>query len=106
MGPTGRDNVDVVNPPPSVALLPYPAAATALGIAVLTGLILLISSKFDRTNGPLTISIMVVLSMIGSVSYCLIFTVPQDDLTPGIIGGLTAGFGAVIAYWLGHKGGD
>jgi hypothetical protein len=30
------------------------------------------------------------------------FTVPPDDITPGVVGGLTAGFGAVVAYWLGR----
>ena len=43
--------------------------------------------------------------MLGSVAYCLIFTIPTDDITPGVVGGLTAGFGAVVAYWLGHRGG-
>lgn len=94
--------MDVSNPPPSVALLPYPSLVSTVGIAVLTSAILIASGRFDKTQGPLTVSIMVILSMVGAVSYCLIFTVPQDDLTPGIIGGLTAGFGAVIAYWLGR----
>lgn len=96
---------DVVNPPPSVALLNYPSAiAVGLGCAF-TALLLVAVKYFDPTTGVLTISLLITLGMIGAVAYCLIFTIPNDDITPGVVGGLTAGFGAVVAYWLGHKGG-
>jgi hypothetical protein len=45
---------------------------------------------------------MITLGMLGAVGYCLIFTIPTDDITPGVVGGLTAGFGAVVAHWLGR----
>ena len=77
----------------------------AVGVAVLfTAILLAVAARFDETKGPLTISLLIVLGMLGSVAYCLIFTIPNDDITPGVVGGLTAGFGAVVAYWLGrHK---
>lgn len=96
---------DVVNPPPSVGLSNYPAVVgIAVGV-VFTSILLVVSKHFDPTHGPLTISLLIVLGMLGAVAYCLIFTIPVDEITPSVVGGLTAGFGAVIAYWLG-KGND
>jgi hypothetical protein len=34
------------------------------------------------------------------VIFCAFFTVPTDEITASVIGGLTAAFGAVIAFWL------
>jgi hypothetical protein len=94
---------DVVNPPPAVTtFVSYPIAAGVCIAVGLTTLLLYVAGKFDPTGGPLTISILIVLGMLGACAYCLIFTVPQDDITPGVVGGLTAGFGAVVAYWLGR----
>jgi hypothetical protein len=93
---------EVVNAPPPVAIFNYPAAVGVGLTVVFTAAILMIAGKFDRTGGPLTISIMIVLGMLGATAYCLVFTIPQDDITPGVVGGLTAGFGAVVAYWLGR----
>ena len=76
----------------------------ALAVA-LTVLLVFAAGKLDPTQGVLTISIMIVLAMLGATAYCLLFTIPQDDLTPGIVGGLTAGFGAVVAHWLGRPQG-
>jgi uncharacterized RDD family membrane protein YckC len=92
----------VANPPPQVALLNYPGLAAGVIAVVLTAVVLYVAGKFDPTQGPLTISILIVLGMLGACAYCLVFTVPQDDITPGVVGGLTAGFGAVCAYWLGR----
>lgn len=94
-----------VNPPPPTAVLPYPAAATIVVTALVTGLILFLAGKLDRTGGPLTISVMIVLGMLGTTAYCLVFTIPPDDITPSVVGGLTAGFGAVVVYWLGRATG-
>lgn len=93
---------EVVNPPPPVAIFNYPAAVGVALTVVLTAVILAVAGRFDRTGGPLTISVMIVLGMLGATAYCLVFTIPADDITPGIVGGLTAGFGAVVAYWLGR----
>lgn len=93
---------DLVNAPPPVSLVNYPIAIGSVLAVVLTALTLYIAGKYDPTQGPLTISILIVLGMLGSVSYCLMFTIPPDDITPGVVGGLTAGFGAVVAYWLGR----
>jgi len=93
---------DVVNPPPPVAIFNYPSAVGVALTVVLTAVILAVAGKFDPTKGPLTISVMIVLGMLGATAYCLVFTIPADDITPGIVGGLTAGFGAVVAYWLGR----
>jgi hypothetical protein len=80
-----------------------PGIAVALAV-LLTAILLVVAARFDQTKGPLTISLLITLGMLGSVAYCLIFTIPNDDITPGVVGGLTAGFGAVVAYWLGrHK---
>jgi|HubBroStandDraft_2_1064218.scaffolds.fasta_scaffold07722_4 hypothetical protein len=93
---------DVVNPPPAVALINYPSAVTVAGGVLFTCILLFFVGKFDPTRGPLTISILIVLSMIGTIAYVLVFTVPQDEITPAVVGALSAGFGAVVAYWLGR----
>jgi hypothetical protein len=96
------------NPPPVVAIGNYPSLIAAVAVAVLTAMVLLASGRLDPTHGPLTISIMIVLTMIAVIAYVLVFTVPVDEITPSVVGGLTAGFGAVLAYWLGRQkdGGD
>ena len=94
---------EVVNPPPPFDVGIFrPAFAVALAV-VLTAILLIAAARFDETKGPLTISLLIVLGMLGAVAYCLIFTIPNDDITPGVVGGLTAGFGAVVAYWLGRR---
>lgn len=94
---------DIVNPPPPLALTNYPAVIGALLVVGLSIVLLFVSGKFDPTGGVLTISLLITIGMIAAVAYCLIFTIPADDITPGIIGGLTAGFGAVVAHWLGQR---
>ena len=93
---------DLVVPPPPVALMNYPIFIGVLTSVLLTAFLLWMSGRYDPTGGVLTISIMIVLGMLGAVGYCLMFTIPPDDITPGIVGGLTAGFGAVVAHWLGR----
>jgi hypothetical protein len=93
---------DLVNPPPQVALFNYPVAIGSCLAVALTAIVLYVAGRFDPTEGPLTISVLIVLGMLGAVTYCLMFSIPPDDITPGVVGGLTAGFGAVVAYWLGR----
>jgi hypothetical protein len=84
---------------------PQTGLAVVVGVAagaICTTFILAVAKRFDPTNGTLTISVMIVLAMMGATAYCLIFTIPTDDITPGVVGGLTAGFGAVVAHWLGR----
>lgn len=92
----------LVNPPPAVALMNYPSAIGVALVCVFTTALLIVAGKFDPTGGTLTLSLMITLGMLGATAYCLIFTIPTDDITPGIVGGLTAGFGAVVAHWLGR----
>jgi hypothetical protein len=92
----------LVIPHPAVTMMNYPIFIGAVVSIGLTAFLLWISGRFDQTGGVLTISVIIVLGMLGAVSYCLMFTIPQDDITPGIVGGLTTGFGAVIAYWFGR----
>lgn len=93
---------DIVNPPPPVKIMDYPAFMGALMSVIFTTALVFVASKYDPTGGALTISILVTLSFVGVVAYCMLFTIPSDDITPGVIGGLTAAFGAVVSYWLNH----
>ena len=94
---------DLVIPPPTPKLMDYPASI-GLGIAVvLTAILLVVVSRLDATGGALTISLLVVLAFIGLVTFCAFFTVPNDEITSGAIGGLVAAFGAVVAHWLGRR---
>jgi hypothetical protein len=88
--------------PPIPRILDYPGLMTALFGCIFTGILLLVATKFDPTGGPLTISLLVVLAFIGTVAFCLFFTIPNDEITSAVVGGLVASFGAVIAYWLGR----
>jgi uncharacterized BrkB/YihY/UPF0761 family membrane protein len=96
------DAHDIVVLPLTPKLLDYPATiGIGVGIVFIT-VLLIISSKFDHTGGVLTISLLIVLAFIGVVTFCMFFTIPNDEITSGVIGGLVAAFGAVIAHWIGR----
>jgi hypothetical protein len=90
----------IVTPNPLPRLMDYPASIGIVIVVVLTSVLLFVSGKFDTSGGTLTISILVVLAFLSLVTYCALFTIPTDEITSGAIGGLVAGFGAVVAYWL------
>jgi hypothetical protein len=92
---------DLVVPPPTPKLLDYPASIGLVIAVVLTAILLIVSGRFDHTGGTLTVSLLVILSFLGLVTYCAFFTIPTDEITSGAIGGLVAAFGAVVAFWLG-----
>ncbi len=93
---------DLVVPPPSPKIFDYPGATgVAFGIAFTT-VLLVVSGKFDPTGGVLTVSVLIILAFIGVVAVSLFFTIPTDQVTSAVIGGLVAAFGAVIAHWLGR----
>jgi hypothetical protein len=96
------DNI-VVTPNPLPKLLNYPASIGLAIVVVLTTILLVVVSKFDATGGTLTISLLVVLAFLALVTFCALFTIPTDEITSGAIGGLVAGFGAVVAHWLGRR---
>jgi hypothetical protein len=96
-------SADFINPPIVTGTGNFPATIIVGATALFTALLIVVSGRFDHTQGVLTISILITLGMLGAIAYCLIFTIPQDDITPGVVGGLTAGFGAVLAYWFGRK---
>jgi hypothetical protein len=96
---------DLVVPIPTPRVLDYPASIGVIIAVVLTAVLLIIAGKWDATGGTLTISLLVILSFLGLVTYCAFFTIPTDEITSGAIGGLVAAFGAVVAYWL-SKGRD
>jgi membrane-associated phospholipid phosphatase len=92
----------LVVPPPMVRMFDYPGA-TGLAFGILfTTILLFVAGKFDPSGGALTISLLVVIAMIGVVTFCLFYTVPNDEITSGAVGGLIAAFGAVIAHWIGR----
>jgi len=92
-----------LNPPPIPKLMDYPSSIGVSIAVILTTVLLIVVSKFDTTGGVLTISLLVVLAFLGLVTFCAFFTIPADEITSSAIGGLTAAFGAIIAYWLGVK---
>jgi hypothetical protein len=92
-----------VNPPPTPKLMDYPASIGLVIAVVLTTILVIVASKFDITGGTLTVSLLVILSFLGLVTFCAFFTIPTDEITSGAIGGLVAAFGAVVAYWLGQN---
>jgi hypothetical protein len=93
---------DVVNAPIVTGVGNFPATIIVTSTVIMTAVLVVIAGRFDPTRGPLTLSILITLGMLGAIAYCLIFTIPNDDITPSVIGGLTAAFGAVLAYWFGR----
>jgi hypothetical protein len=94
---------DLVAPPPAPKVVDYPGmAGVGLGI-VFTTILLIAAGKFDPSGGVLTISIMVVLSFFAVVAICIFYTIPTDEATSMVIGGLVAAFGAVVTHWLGRR---
>jgi hypothetical protein len=92
----------VIVPPPRAEIIDYPAAA-AVAIVVLGAVaLLLVVSRFDHSKGPLTVSLLIVLAMVGVVAFSLTVTIPRDETTAAVIGGLVTAFGGVVAYWLGR----
>jgi uncharacterized RDD family membrane protein YckC len=101
MSPQGMSPADVANLPSLVPIFVPAVGGVAVGV-LLTSVLLFAASRFDPTQGVLTLSIMITLGMLGATAYCLLFTIPNDDITPGVVGALSAGFGAVVAHWLGR----
>jgi hypothetical protein len=88
--------------PPTPVLTNYPVGVAIALIAVTTALLVFVGGRLDPTHGVLTISILIILAFMATVAFCLLFNIPTDEITPAAVGGLTAGFGAVVAYWLGR----
>jgi hypothetical protein len=93
----------LVIPPPTPKMFDYPGAVGVAFLIVFTTVMLFVAGKYDPSGGVLSLSLLVVLAFIGVVVFCLFFTVPRDETTAAIIGGLTAAFGAVIAHWLSRR---
>jgi uncharacterized BrkB/YihY/UPF0761 family membrane protein len=93
---------DLVIPPPTPKLMDYPASVGIAFAILFTTILVVVASKFDPTMGVLTISLLVVVSFLGVATFCMFFTVPNDEITSGVVGGLIAAFGAVIAHWIGR----
>jgi FtsH-binding integral membrane protein len=91
---------------PNPQLTDYPAAVgVALGV-LFTAILLVVSGRFDPTNGVLTLSILVVISFVGIVMFSLLFAIPAGETNAAVVGGMTAAFGAIVAYWLGRGKGN
>jgi hypothetical protein len=92
--------------PPAPKILDYPSLFSVAFVVLFASIMLVVSKQFDATGGPLTISLIVVLAMVAVVAFSMIYNIPADDeVTPAVVGGLVAAFGAVVAYWLGRSGG-
>ena len=93
----------VIVTPPKAEIVNYPALV-AIGVTVIGSVILLLfASRFDHTKGALTISLLIVLAVVGVLAYSVTVTVPRDETTAAVIGALTAAFGGVITYWLKNR---
>ena len=94
----------VIVPPPKFNFVDYPASF-AISITVLGSVILLLlTARFDASGGALTISLLIVLAVIGVLAYSVTVTVPRDETTAAVIGALMAAFGGVVTYWLKARG--
>jgi hypothetical protein len=96
-------NEPVVMTPLLPKMIDYPASVGVALAVLMTGVVLVLIHYFDPTRGPLAISVLVVVCFMGVVVFCSFFTLPTSEITSSVIGGLTAAFGAIIAYWLGKR---
>lgn len=86
--------------PPVQKVLDYPVATGVILDVVFVCVLLVVSYRFDRTGGALTVALMVVIAFIGTTVAVVVWTIPPDEETATVIGGLATAFGAVVAYWL------
>jgi len=89
-------------PNPFPRIVDFPSAIW-VAVVVVSCIVLLLAQRFDHTQGTLTISLLVAVTFIGVVVYCLVYTIPQTEETATVIGGLVASFGAIVAFWLGRR---
>jgi drug/metabolite transporter (DMT)-like permease len=95
---------DLVIPPPYPRFtVPYPIAIGAVGAVTLTVLLVMASSRFDYTRGPLTISLLLIIAFCASIAFCLNYTIPQDPTTSAVVGALVTAIGAIVGYWFGKE---
>jgi uncharacterized BrkB/YihY/UPF0761 family membrane protein len=94
---------ELVIPPPTPRLIPYPGLIGIAAMIVFTAGLLVIIDRFDASHGILAISLIIVLAFVGVTIFCLFFTVPNDQITSGVVGGLIAAFGAVVAHFIGKS---
>jgi uncharacterized membrane protein YfcA len=97
---------ELVVPPPVVKAFNYPASVGLVTGTLAVGVLLFLAGKFDPTHGALTISLMIIVTFAGTVTFCLFFTIPQDPTTAAVVGGLVAAVGATVSYWLKPKDRD
>jgi uncharacterized BrkB/YihY/UPF0761 family membrane protein len=104
--PPGSDELfagDLVIPPPHPQMLDYPGAVGTAFLILFTTIMLFVAGKFDPTGGVLTISLTIILGFLAVVAFTMFYTVPSNEITSSVIGGLTAAFGAVVTLWLGRN---
>jgi uncharacterized BrkB/YihY/UPF0761 family membrane protein len=93
------------NLPPIPKLVDYPIAIGIVLGVLATASLVVVAGRFDPTGGTLTISILVVLAMVSTTIFVMLFSIPTDEITSAVLGGLVAAFGAVMAFWLGKRNG-
>jgi uncharacterized BrkB/YihY/UPF0761 family membrane protein len=93
----------ILAPTAALKMTDYPVLVTIVAIVVFTAILLVVADRFDPTKGPLTISLIVVLGFISTVTFSLLYTIPNDEITSAAAGGLISAFGATLAFWLYRK---
>lgn len=93
----------VIIPPPKFEFVNYPATIAIVAVVLGATALILVSNRFDKTQGALTVSLLIILAFIGVLAYSVTVTVPRDEATAAVIGALTAGFGGVVTYWLKNR---
>ena len=92
-------------PSPLPLITSYPSAVAIVAIVTATIILLWVAAKIDQSGGQLVVSLLVVVTFVGVVAYCLVFAIPTDEINSTVIGGLATAFGAVVMFWLGRPRG-
>lgn len=87
---------------PSVSQFSWQIAAlvAAVSVPIVTGGIMFLARKYDKTTGLLTLSVLIVQGFITAAFASMIYNVPQNPVTEILVGALATSLGAVVAYWM------
>lgn len=84
---------------------PYLALTAAMAVMLASAGVLAISSRFDNSNGVLTLAIIITVAFVVTTFASLIYNVQQTPLTEILVGGLSTALGGVVAHYMGRPRG-
>jgi ABC-type methionine transport system permease subunit len=82
------------------------AFVAAICVALITGVMVVVARKWDRSGGLLTVSILIVQGFITASFGAMIYNVRLNPITDILVGALATSMGAIVAHWTGVRSTD